>query len=168
MDYWYVMKTAPQREFTAANALRDRGFTVYCPSVRIRRRKGKRDNFKAYFAGYLFVRFWIPRREEYEHIKDGQGRRMIAGPVTICGRCEPIPESVIGKIAEAAARLDMELEKPRKPMLRAGDIGIIKSGSFEGKQGEIVSISRGEAEIALKIFNAVRVVRAKIDQLEAA
>lgn len=167
-DYWYVLKVSPQREFQAANALRDRGFTVYCPSVRIRRRKGKRDNFKALFVGYLFVRFWIPRIEETENIRDKFGRRMIIGPVTVCGRHEPIPEEVIGKIAEAAARLDMEMEKPRKPLLRAGDIGIIKSGSFEGKQGEIVSVSRGEAEIALKIFNAVRVVRARIDQLEAA
>jgi transcription antitermination factor NusG len=93
---------------------------------------------------------------------------MIIGPVTVCGRHEPIPEEVIGKIAEAAARLDMDLEKPRKPLLKAGDIGLIKSGSLEGKQGEIVSISRGEAEIALKIFNAVRVVRARVEHLEAA
>jgi transcription antitermination factor NusG len=167
-DYWYVMKTAPQREFAAANALRDRGFTVYCPSTRIRRRKGKRDNFKALFVGYIFVRFWIPRIEETENIRDKFGRRMIIGPVTVCGRHEPIPESAIGKIAEAAARLDMDLEKPRRPLLKAGDIGIIKSGPMEGKSGEIVAISRGEAEIALKIFNAIRIVRARVEYLEAA
>jgi transcription antitermination factor NusG len=167
-DYWYVLKTSPQREFQAANALRDRGFTVYCPSVRIRRRKGKRDQFKAFFPSYVFVRFWVPRREDYEDIKDSQGRRMIAGPVTVCGCKEPIPESIIGKIAEAAARLDMDLEKPRRPLLKAGDIGIIKSGPMEGKQGEIVAISRGEAEVALRIFNAIRIVKARVETLEAA
>jgi transcription antitermination factor NusG len=167
-DYWYVLKTAPQREFQAANALRDRGFTVYCPSVRIRRRKGKRDQFKAFFPSYVFVRFWVPRREDYEDIKDGQGRRMIAGPVTVCGCKEPIPESIIGKIAEAAARLDSELEKPRKPLLKVGDVGIMRSGPFEGEKYEIIALRNGEAETAIKIFNAVRVVRARVEHLEAA
>jgi transcription antitermination factor NusG len=167
-DPWYVHKVTPQLEFVAANALREDGFTVFVPSVRIRRRKGKRDKFKAFFPGYMFVRFWVLRREEYEHIEDNRGRCMIHGPVTVGGRSEPIPESVIGKIAEAAARLDMDLEKPRRPLLKAGDIGIIKSGPMEGKSGEIVAISRGEAEIALKIFNAIRIVRARVEYLEAA
>lgn len=165
---WYVMKVAPQRELLASEALRDRGFTVYCPTTRIRRRKGKREQVKALFPAYLFVRYWVPRREETDDIRDQTGRRMISGPVTICGVCEPIPDHVIGKIAEAAARLDMEIDKPRRPMLKLGDIGVIKSGPLEGKSGEIVSISKGEAEVALKIFNAVRLVKAPLKTLEAA
>lgn len=168
MSHWYVMKTAPQRELQAAEALRDHGFTVYCPTTRVRRRKGKRDQVKALFPSYLFVRYWIPRREETDGIRDRAGRRMIIGPVTICGRQEPISEAEVGKIAEAAARLDMDMEKPRRPLLKAGDVGIIKSGPFEGKQVEILALRNGEAETALKIFNAIRIVRARIEQLEAA
>jgi transcription antitermination factor NusG len=168
MDAWYVMKVAPQREFAAANSLRERGFTTYCPAVRLKRRKGKRDQYKAFFPGYVFTRFWVPRREDYEHIKDSQGRRMIIGPVTVCGCKEPIPESVIGKIQEAAERMDMDMDKPRKPLLKAGDLGIFKAGSLKGKQGEIVALDRGEAEVALRIFNAVRVVRTRVEHLEAA
>lgn len=168
MSDWYVIKTAPQRELLASEALRDRGFTVYCPTTRTRRRKGKRDQVKALFPSYLFVRYWVPRREETDDIRDRSGRRMVIGPVTICGRCEPIPEEVVGKIAEAAARLDMQLDKPRRPILKLGDIGVIKSGPLEGKSGEVVSISKGEAEVALKIFNAVRLVKAPLKTLEAA
>jgi len=168
MSHWYVMKTAPQRELQAAEALRDRGYQVYCPTTRVRRRKGKRDQLKALFPSYLFVHYWLPTRDETDDIRDQTGRRMISGPVTICGVCEPIPDHVIGKIAEAAARLDMEMEKPRRPLLKVGDIGIIKSGPFEGKQVEILALRNGEAETALKIFNAIRIVRARIGQLEAA
>lgn len=168
MSDWYVHKTAPQRELLAAEALRDRGYTVYVPTQRVRRRKGKRDQLKALFQSYLFVRYWLIGSDESDKIRDRTGRRMIIGPVTVCGRHEPIPDDVIGKIAEAAARLDMEIDKPRRPMLKLGDIGVIKSGPLEGKSGEIVSISKGEAEVALKIFNAVRLVKAPLKTLEAA
>lgn len=167
-DVWYVHKTAPQRELLAAEALRDRGYTVYVPTQRVRRRKGKRDQLKALFQSYLFVRYWLIGSDESDKIRDRTGRRMIIGPVTVCGHHEPIPDDVIGKIAEAAARLDMDMEKPRRPLLKAGDIGIIKSGPFEGKQVEILALRNGEAETALKIFNAIRIVRARIEQLEAA
>jgi transcription antitermination factor NusG len=172
MSDWFVIQTAPMMEFKAAEALRDRGYTVFVPSVRARRRSGKRATVQAMFSRYLFIRYWLPWDEcNARHpacIRDRAGRRMIIGPVTVCGRHEPIPESVIGKIAEAAARLDMEMEKPRRPLLKAGDIGIIRSGPMEGKSGEIVAIDRGEAEIALKIFNAIRVVKAQVAHLEAA
>lgn len=166
MASWYVIQVAPQRELAAAEALRDRGYTVYCPTAR--RRLGKRQVLRALFPRYLFVRRWIPTRDATDDIRDRAGRRMITGSLMVCGRHEPIPESVVGKIAEAAARLDMELGKPRRPLLRAGDIGIMRSGPFAGQSGEIVAISRGEAEVALKIFNAVRVVRAKLETIEAA
>lgn len=166
MAVWYVIQVAPQRELAAAEALRDRGYTVYCPTAR--RRLGKRMVLRALFPRYLFVRHWILTRDETDDIRDRAGRRMITGSLTVCGRHEPITEAVIGKIAEAAARLDMELEEPRKPLLRVGDIGILRSGALNGKQGKVVSISKGEAEVALKIFNAVRIVRAKIDALESA
>lgn len=164
--HWYVIQTAPQRELAAAEALRDRGFQVYVPTIR--KRVGRKNVLQAMFPRYLFVHFWIPRREETDSIRDKTGRRMITGAVTVCGRHEPIPEEVIGKIAEAAARLDMQLDKPRRPILKLGDIGVIKSGPLEGKSGEIVSISKGEAEVALKIFNAVRLVKAPLKTLEAA
>jgi transcription antitermination factor NusG len=170
MSHWHVIQTAPQRELKAAEALRDRGFTVYCPTIKVRRRIGRRGRtfLRAMFPRYLFVRYWIPRIEETEDIKDRSGRRMIVGAVTVCGACEKIPEEVIGRIAETAARLDMDVDQPSKPSIKVGDIGIMRSGPFEGKQGTIVAIEGQDAKVAMKIFNAVRVVSAKVGSLEAA
>jgi transcription antitermination factor NusG len=168
MSEWFVIQTSPQHELDAAEALRDLGFQIYCPTITKKRRKGKREKLAALFPRYIFCHHWIPTRDETDDIRNKAGRRMITGSITVCGGHEPISDDVIGKIAEAAARIDMDLDKPRRPLLKAGDIGIIKSGPMEGKSGEIVAISRGEAEIALKIFNAIRIVRARVETLEAA
>lgn len=167
-DSWFVLQTAPQRELAAARALRELGYVVYTAVEK--RHIGRRYVLRALFPRYVFCLGLIPWNEcNPDHkncIRDKSGRRMITGPVTVCGRHEPIADYEVGRIAEAAARL--ELENLPKPSLKPGDIGIMRAGPFEGKSGEIVSVSKGEAEIALRIFNSVRRVRAKIGTLEAA
>jgi transcription antitermination factor NusG len=172
---WFALMTAPQRELKAAEALRDYGYHVYVPTVQKRyriSRRGTRKQLVALFPRYIFARYWIPwdhmNEESQLCIRDHDGNRMIIGPVTVCGRQEPIADAVIGKIAETAARLDMDVDQPSKPSLKVGDLGIMRSGPFEGKQGTIVAIEGQDAKVAMKIFNAVRVVRARVDKLEAA
>ena len=169
-EFWYVIQTAPQRELASARALRELGYVVYTAVQR--KRLGKREVLRALFPRYIFVLGLIPWNEcNPDHrncIRDKSGRRMIIGPVTICGRHEPIADHEVGKIAEAAARLDIEVDHDPKPSLRVGEIGIMSSGPFEGKKGEIVAISGDEAKVAMRIFNSVRVVRAKIGSLKAA
>lgn len=159
MSDWYVHKTAPQRELLAAEALRDRGYTVYVPTQRVRRRKGKRDQLKALFQSYLFVRYWLIGSDESDKIRDRTGRRMIIGPVTVCGRHEPIPDDVIGKIAEAAARMEIDDNRPPRAF-QEGDICIIQSGAGEGKIGKITKLKKGDA--AFEIFEASRSLMVKV------
>lgn len=173
-ENWYVLRTAPQKELRAAEALRDLGYTVFVPTVQKHHRIGRNSKsvvkkLEAYFPNYLFIRYWIPW-EEMKHdsprcIRDRSGNKMLVGAVTVCGRQEPIPEHVIGKIAEAAARLESDQNRPAR-ILQEGDVCIIKSGAFEGRQGKITKLSKHDAAFA--IFNAVREVRIRIDQLEAA
>lgn len=164
---WYALMTAPQREFKAAEALRERGYIVFVPWTE--RKKGKQE---AFFKSYVFVHRLIPWREmnwrDDRCIRDKHGNQLLIGAVTVCGVQEAIPEEIVAKIATDAAMERLAGTQDNAPLLKVGDVGILKSGAFEGKQGKVVAISKGEAEVALKIFNAVRIVRTKIDALEAA
>jgi transcription antitermination factor NusG len=166
---WFAILCAPRRELAAAEALRDRGFTVYVPTVR--KKIGRRRVVAALFNRYIFVMGSIPWREadrdNPECIKDSTGKRMIIGPVTICGRHAPIHDHELMQIAAIAKEMDEEVDAP-KQTLQPGDIGVIKSGPFDGRSGQIVAIGKKEAEVALKIFGAVRVVRTPVAVLEAA
>lgn len=167
-DSWFVMQTAPQRELAAAKALRELGYVVYTAVEK--RHVGRRYVLRALFPRYVFVLGIIPWNEcNPDHkncIRDKSGRRMITGPVTVCGRHEPIADYEVGRIAEAAARLEM-INLP-KPSLKVGDLGVMSVGPFEGKSGKIEAISDTEAKVAIRLFNAVRTLRVPVDHLEAA
>lgn len=166
---WFAILCAPQRELAAAEALRDLGFTVYVPTVR--KRIGRRRVLGALFPRYLFVMGSIPwdqcSRDHRDCIKDSTGKRMIIGPVTICGRHAAIHDHEVMQIAQVAALLDAEVDAP-KPTLQLGDVGVIKSGPFDGKSGEIISLGKKEATVALRIFRTVTHVRTKLENIEAA
>lgn len=164
---YYVVRTATGKEFDAAIALREYGYMSYVPWVEIRTRRGAEQ--RAYFRGYIFVRNHIPWQKHREAIRDRQGRQLVIGAVSVGGKAIPIPEHLVVKIAiEAAHERTGDEAEPYQPALKVGDIGLITAGPFEGHQGEITSLTKGEAEIAIKIFNAVRSVRASTSALEAA
>jgi transcription antitermination factor NusG len=173
---WFVLQTAPNREFKAAEALRERGYTVYLPAIErdikaSRYIKRSRKKWEPLFNRYVFVHRLIPWREmRYDDprcLKDRAGRRLLTGLVAVSGAAEPIDEAIIGKIADTVREIERKQKAPAK-RLKIGDVGLIKSGPLEGKSGEIVALTKGEAEIAMKIFGAVRTVRARLDALEAA
>lgn len=164
---WHVIQTAPQKEFDAARALRERGYTVYVPWREVA--KGKQT---AWFPRYIFVLYWIPWREmDYRDdnncIRDRFGRPMLTGTITVCGASEPIDEAVVGRIATEAAMERIESDRPSQPLLKPGDIGLMKCG-LEGQTGTIEAIEGEVAKVATKIFNAVRTVKVRVEHLEAA
>lgn len=176
MSHWYVIQTAPQREFRAADELRARGYVVYVPAIEKEQRasryiKRPRKKWEPLFSRYLFVHRLVPWREmRYDDprcLKDRAGRRLLTGLVAVSGAAEPIDEAILGKIADTVKEIEKK-QKARPRGIKAGDIAIIKSGPMEGKGGEVVAVTGSDAEIAMKIFGAVRTVRAKIEALEHA
>lgn len=176
MSHWFVIQTAPQREFRAADELRARGYVVYVPAVEKQQRASRyikryRRRMEPLFSRYIFVHRLIPWREmRYDDprcLKDRAGRRLLTGLVTVSGAAEPIPEEVVGKIADTVREIESKMRKAPRG-LKVGDIGLLKDGPYKGMGGEIEKLDGDEAEFAMKIFGAVRTVRAKIDALEAA
>ena len=173
---WFVLQTAPNREFKAAEALRERGYTVYLPAIErdikaSRYIKRSRKKWEPLFNRYVFVHRLIPWREmRYDDprcLKDRAGRRLLTGLVAVSGAAEPIDEAILGKIADTVKEIEKK-QKARPRGIKAGDIAIIKSGPMEGKGGEVVAVTGSDAEIAMKIFGAVRTVRARLEALEHA
>jgi transcriptional antiterminator RfaH len=64
MPYWTVAQIESQREKTAADFLRQSGFTTYLPQLKIRR-SSQPQRIVPFFPGYLFVQIverWYPVR----------------------------------------------------------------------------------------------------------
>lgn len=62
MSFWSVVQTHSQRENAAADHLKDRGFEVYLPRIKVLSGNGYR-RIVPLFPGYLFVRIthgWYP------------------------------------------------------------------------------------------------------------
>jgi len=61
---WYVLKIRTGGELAAVAALRDRGFTPYCPTQKVRRRYSDRMKVveAAVFPGYVFCQFDVRKR----------------------------------------------------------------------------------------------------------
>jgi len=121
----------------------------------------------------MFVRDHIPWHQcDSRHnrcVRDRLGNPLLIGPVSIGGICYPVRESELYHVAVRAAMIRTGDEtEAAVPAIKVGDIGIMKSGPFEGHRGEIVAVHGKEAEIALRLFNSVQPVRARVDALEAA
>lgn len=180
-DSWYVVMATPQKEFRAATELRERGYVVYVPPRRlsVKSRSG-RSHMRTLplYPSYIFVFGLVPWNEmnprHPSFLKDRKDdKRLLRGALTMkddVGAHVPfaIREEVIGKIAVQCFEIERDALRPRQPSIKVGDVAVMRAGPLEGHSGEIVSVSKGEAEIALRIFNSVRTVRAKIDKLEAA
>lgn len=164
---YFVHRTMTGKEFEAVIALRPYGYSCYVPWVETRTRRGA-DQL-AFFPGYIFVRDLIVWQKHREVIKDRSGRQMVIGGVSVGGVAIPIPESELANIARRAAKVRVGDEaEPLAPRFKPGDIGIMTGGPFEGQQGPIELIEGEDADVALRIFNAVRTVRVKVYHLEAA
>lgn len=164
---YYVHRTMTGKEFDAAIGLREYGYACYVPWVEsVSRRRAEQ---LAYFRGYIFVRNHIVWQKHREVVVDKRGRQLVIGAVAIGGDAIPIPEHLVARIAFEAARERIgDDAEPMAPRFKPGDIGIIRSGPFEGHEVAIEAISGEAARVALSIFNNVHSISTPVDNLEAA
>lgn len=186
-DLWYAIMSVPSKEFKAAEALRERGYTVYVPTRKIairssRYRKGKSERVVPLFPGYLFVYRLIPWNEMnkahpswiFERGSDQIERKLLRGALTVANErgeheARGIPEEIVGKIMLTVKQQEHEFyNRGMVRKLKPGDVALVTSGAWAGNHGTITKVRKSEADIAMKIFGAVRTVRARLQALEAA
>jgi transcription antitermination factor NusG len=160
---WFALQTRSNFERVTATILEGKGFEVYCPSFRSRRRWSDRvkEVEQPLFPGYIFCRF------------DPDVRLPVLitpGVVSIVGRArtpEPVPDEEIRSVQQI---MRSGVVAGPWPFLQVGEKVIIEKGCLAGTQGIllkfkschriVVSISLLQRSIAAEIdLDSVRVLR---------
>jgi len=120
--HWYLIKTRPGQTERAARQLRNQGFEVFCPQVRVERvRAGKRlQKMEPLFPGYLFIEL----SETGSNWRPIRSTRGVAHIVSFGNKPAVVPDQVVVELRE---RMELEAERqelsPRQPIR-------IKEGPF--------------------------------------
>jgi transcription antitermination factor NusG len=180
---WFALHVAPGREFLARDELRMSGYRCQLPTidktVRVSGRS-KREKIvqEALFARYIFANI-IPWREmrlgDPKCLKKN-GKRLITGVLGMKGadgvhRAHVFSEKEMLAILEnaALAQLVPVSESLQKRLPAIGEIAHITGDNlFKGMSGPVAKINGREAQVALQIFNAVRLVSVPVKNVEKA
>ncbi|MFL6353206.1 MAG: transcription termination/antitermination protein NusG [Bryobacteraceae bacterium] len=150
--FWYALKVRTRSEFLAVQALRNKGYELFCPTYPERRRYSDRMKVieNVVFPGYLFCRF--DPRNKIPIISS----RAIEYIVGTRGTPEAIPDQQIASIRRALAAG----ARPA-PYFRVGQRVRVEYGALAGVEGVlardastgrlIISIDLLERSVALHI-----------------
>jgi transcriptional antiterminator RfaH len=125
MRQWYVLRSKPKKESSAAQLLQSWGIEVYYPQAMVHKPQGKPAALEPLFPGYLFGRL-DPLTAEI-----GQANRT-AGILYVLGYGDdpwPVPDDLILSIKNRLARTG----GVRTPVsFRPGDRVVITNGPMQG------------------------------------
>jgi len=126
-DHWYALRSKPQKEDVVWKQVRERGFEVFYPRLRVNPINPRSRKFKPYFPGYLFVRVDI----EAIGLSSFQWLPHSNGLVSFGGEPSLVPDNLIHaimrrvkEISDAGGEVFDDLHK--------GDVVRIGFGPFEG------------------------------------
>jgi len=126
-EQWYALRSKPRKEDVVWNQVRQRGFEVFYPRMRVNPINPRSRKFKPYFPGYLFIRVDI----ETVGLSTFQWLPHTTGLVCFGGEPSPVPDNLINaikrrveEITESGGEVFDDLHK--------GDVVLINYGPFEG------------------------------------
>ncbi|MFZ0533766.1 MAG: transcription termination/antitermination NusG family protein [Anaerolineales bacterium] len=126
-EQWYALRSKPRKEDVVWNQVRQRGFEVFYPRMRVNPINPRSRKFKPYFPGYLFIRVDI----ETVGLSTFQWLPHTTGLVSFGGEPSPVPDNLINaikrrveEITESGGEVFDDLHK--------GDVVLINYGPFEG------------------------------------
>ena len=178
---WYIVKTNPQCEARAEEAMRRIGYHPYAPVIRSRhydeRTKKRVYRLKRVFVGYLFVPmgqhdtdFGLIR--ECDGVNDFVGKCVIADREFIVSISDREMEALRREEASAWLAQDREF-RARRHRFKAGrgavpDRRVITSGAFEGFLAAIVSMDKAGAKVRTQANGEFVDLTLPLDDLMAA
>jgi transcriptional antiterminator RfaH len=144
---WVVLKTQPQREVLAAEAVRARGGESFVPYLPARRRDGRAVPL---FPGYLFAR--VASAEDLLPIRSAPGVAYVLPRAA--GAPALVPELVVDALRGRTAY----------PTLRHGDHVVIEDGPFRWMEAvfDRQLSAAGRVRILLALVN--RTVALQVDE----
>lgn len=163
--------TRPGYSFIAEDHLREQGFDVFNPKVRIDRiRRGRRiaPLIRPYIPGYMFVRFDVETDCWYPVNWTRGIRRLISASPE---RPIPVRDIVIQLLRERCSGQDFVIPcevDAALEWLRVGRTVRIGSGPFEGRTGKVHWTNGDRVRVILSFLNSARPVEMRASMLEAA
>jgi transcription antitermination factor NusG len=155
-DLWYALKVRQRSEATAAAALSNKGYEVFLPTYKVRRRWSDRIKIMEFplFPGYLFCQFDIQRRLPILVIPS------INKIVGVGKQPEPVSQSEIDSI-----RTVVTSGIPCEPYghVTAGQTVQVEYGALAGLTGIITEV-RNHYRLIISVDLLMRSVAVEIDR----
>lgn len=126
-EQWYALRSKPRKEDVVWKQVRERGYEVFYPRLRVNPVNPRSRKYRPYFPGYLFVRVDI----ESAGLSTFQWLPHTIGLVSFGGEPALVPDNLIhaikhrvDEIAQAGGEVFDDLHK--------GDVVRINFGPFDG------------------------------------
>lgn len=161
--FWYVVRTKKPNADSVADAVRERGITVYCPTEKVVKRVPRKQT-RITVERPLYARYFFVRLVRFEAA--WLGMMTFDGVDCLLGNGEipqSVPERFIAKIQSRCA--DELIDK--SSLFRAGERASVTFGPFASFEG-IVSKDEGSGktvDIEIDIFGRMTPCRVGIDHL---
>lgn len=169
---WYVVQSAPQKEYLAQRMLATQNVPAFVPTRFLWRRKNRFTQKELrnlpLVPRYLFAGFPPDQADWFGLFK----RRMIQGVVGIDG--EPVKISSVelrAFIREAVGEMrvpDAQRYMRTRGEFDVGDTVRILEGPFQHHLVEVKTLTGKSAEILMNLLGTTRIVKVPVDELERA
>jgi len=145
-EKWYAVYTKSRHEKKVAQRLTEQGVEYYLPLVKTLKQWSDRKKLveDTLFKSYIFVK---ANNKNYTNILQTAG---VVKFITFEGKAQPIPDYQLDAVRRfLSEEVDYSVSTE---LFTKGQIVEINTGSMQGIQGEIVSIS-GKKKLLLRIDN---------------
>jgi transcriptional antiterminator RfaH len=159
-NYWYALHSKPRKEEVVWRQIKDQGFEVFFPRLRVNPVNPRSRKIRPYFPGYLFVYADLAEIG----ITAFQWMPHTSGLVSFGGEPSPVPENLINAIrkrVEEIAAAGGEVFDG----LHQGDQIRIEYGPFEGYEAIFDSRIAGSerVRVLLQLLNNQRQVTVELE-----
>jgi len=151
---WYVIQNKYQKESSLYQLLRDKGFEVFYPRLRVNPVNPRAKKEKPYFPGYMFVRTDLSEVQ----ITTFQRMPYAIGLVNFGGVPATVPDHVVDTIRKNIE--DMGTDSRNGQKFRPGESVKVLRGPFSGYDGIFDKSLAGETrvQILLSLLNNKRIM----------
>mgnify|MGYP001576959413 FL=1 len=179
MISYFVLRTAPQREFRATNEFIRRGYQAFCPietkwEQRVKTKGRTRGRRYPMFIRYAFLgcediyAAWTEMRSDPDvHPKLIQG----VGPLGFSGVPYRLTPSEVASLMSMSTKAIPygRAPNPHKAHLAvsAGQTAVIVEGPLAGRKGHVSKVAGKNATVMVEMFASMQEVQIPVAKLEA-
>lgn len=157
-DFWFCLRTKPQREEFARTHLERQGIESFLPKMKQRKRAGTRVCWKVIplFSRYLFFRF--PEKGSFRSIEATRG---VSGIVSFGGVAAAVPEAIIDEIRRRCVDDVIEFAEPA---FEKGAAVQIVAGPCEGMEAVFDRETSDRDRVVVLLSIMASVAKVSIDR----